>query len=57
MIEKYLQSNQNYLLETFVAFLNRIDYLYPNIQDLTILYFYHKSFMHLLLAFAYQLIE
>ena len=47
-------SIQNYLLEAFVTLPNRMNCLHPNIEDMTILYFYHNLFMNLLLAFACQ---
>ena len=37
-----IRPTQNYLLEAFATLLNHINYLHPNIEDLTILYFYHN---------------
>ena len=42
LIEKYLLSTQNYLLEAFATLPNHINYLHPNIEDMMILYFYHN---------------
>ena len=39
LIEKYLLSTQNYLPEAF-KLTSHINYLHPNIEDMTILYFY-----------------
>ena len=41
-IEKYLLSNQNYLLEAFKDLPNHVNYFYRNIEYMTILYFYHN---------------
>ena len=38
-IEKYLWSFQIYLLEAFATLSNHDDYLYPNFEDMTILFF------------------
>ena len=43
--EKYFLSTQNYLLEAFTALLNHINYLHPNIEYTTILYFYHNLYV------------
>ena len=36
------RSTQSYLLEAFMKLPNHINYLHPNIEDMTILYFYHN---------------
>ena len=33
---------QKYLLEAFATFPSHINYLHPNIEEMTILYFYHN---------------
>ena len=42
LIEEYLQSTQNYLLEHFATLPNHINYLHLRFEDTTILYFYHN---------------
>ena len=37
-MEKYLLSNQNYLLEAFATLHIHINYLHPNIEDMTIFF-------------------
>ena len=42
LIEKYLLSTENYLLETFATLPVHINYLHPSIKNTTILYFYRN---------------
>ena len=45
-------STQNYILEAFATLPNHINYLHPNIEYITIHYFYHD-----LLSICYQLLH